>query len=199
MALPTATRLILIARTNSTFGAIRILTWLSAGAADTPAWVLTLLGWSCRTSSTKLSPDGETSSVPARPRPWAGGLEVFNELGLDAIAAYDFTKEAVVLYSMLVSSQERHRGVRVNAVSPGAVQTPILKDFYATMGSELLDQLRRQAGGRDAKPEEIANAIALLLDARFFWMNGVDVVLDGGAEAALTFGEMATPARSVPG
>lgn len=130
---------------------------------------------------------------------WEQGLAVFDGLDLDPVAAYDFTKEAVILYSMLISSQERHRGVRVNSISPGAVQTPILKDFYATMGSDLLGKLRTQAGGRDAQPLEVARAIALLLDDGFFWMNGVDLILDGGAEVVLTLGSLATPATTVPG
>ena len=79
---------------------------------------------------------------------WEAGLEHFIGLGFNSVAAYDASKEAVILYSMLVSSRERHRGIRVNTVSPGAVQTPILATFYDTMGTELLSRLRTQAGGR---------------------------------------------------
>lgn len=122
---------------------------------------------------------------------WQSGLEFMHATGLDAIAAYDFTKEAVILYTMQIASQERHRGVRVNSVSPGAVQTPILKDFYDTMGDDLLGRLKAQAGGRDATPDEVADVIAVLLTAPLFWMNGTDLIVDGGAEVLMNLDELA--------
>lgn len=128
---------------------------------------------------------------------WSSGLALLQGLGLDAVATYDFTKEAVILYTGLVSSQERHRGVRVNSLSPGAVQTPILQNFYDTMGADLLNQLKHQAGGRDARPEEIASAISLLMDEGFFWMNGTDIIVDGGAEVLMNLGELATAPRAL--
>ena len=98
---------------------------------------------------------------------------------------------------MLVSSCERHRGVRVNTVSPGAVQTPILRTFYDTMGADLLTQLRVQAGGRDARPEEIVGPIAFLLSRDAGWVNGTDLIVDGGAEVSMTLAGLASPARTL--
>jgi NAD(P)-dependent dehydrogenase (short-subunit alcohol dehydrogenase family) len=128
---------------------------------------------------------------------WDEGLRHFLGFGLDSIRAYDVSKEAVILYSMLVSSRERHRGVRINTVSPGAVQTPILRTFYDTMGADLLTQLRVQAGGRDARPEEIAGPIAFLLSRDAGWVNGTDLIVDGGAEVSMTLAGLATPARTL--
>lgn len=128
---------------------------------------------------------------------WEAGLKHFLSFGLNAVQAYDLSKEAVIIYSMLVSSRERHRGVRVNTVSPGAVQTPILATFYDTMGADLLTRLRTQAGGRDARPEEIAGPIAFLLSRDAQWVNGVDLIADGGAEVSLTLEGLASPARTL--
>lgn len=128
---------------------------------------------------------------------WEAGLRHFLGLGLTSVQAYDMSKEAVILYSMLVSSRERHRGVRVNTVSPGAVQTPILASFYDTMGADLLTRLRTQAGGRDARPEEIAGPVAFLLSRDAQWVNGTDLIADGGAEVSLTLEGLATPARTL--
>jgi NAD(P)-dependent dehydrogenase (short-subunit alcohol dehydrogenase family) len=129
---------------------------------------------------------------------WDPAIAFVQELGLSAITAYDFTKEAVILYSMYISSRERHRGLRVNSVSPGAVETPILKNFYDTMGADLLNALKRQAGGRDAGPEEIARVLALLLDDGFYWMNGTDLIVDGGAEVLMNLGEHAVAPKALP-
>ena len=128
---------------------------------------------------------------------WEAGLKHFLGFGLNAVQAYDVSKEAVILYSMLVSSREWHRGVRVNTVSPGAVQTPILATFYDTMGADLLTRLRLQAGGRDARPEEMAGPIAFLLSRDAQWVNGIDLIADGGAEVSLTLEGLASPARTL--
>ncbi|MEN9410853.1 MAG: hypothetical protein RL216_2827 [Pseudomonadota bacterium] len=128
---------------------------------------------------------------------WEAGLTHFLGLGFTAVQAYDVSKEAVILYSMLVSSRERHRGIRVNTVSPGAVQTPLLATFYDTMGADLLTRLRTQAGGRDARPEEIAGPVAFLLSRDAQWVNGVDLIADGGAEVSLTLEGLASPAKTL--
>jgi NAD(P)-dependent dehydrogenase (short-subunit alcohol dehydrogenase family) len=128
---------------------------------------------------------------------WEAGLKHFTGFGFNSVQAYDVSKEAVILYSMLVSSQERHRGVRVNTVSPGAVQTPILATFYDTMGADLLTRLRTQAGGRDARPEEMAGPIAFLLSRDAQWVNGIDLIADGGAEVSLTLEGLASPAKTL--
>jgi NAD(P)-dependent dehydrogenase (short-subunit alcohol dehydrogenase family) len=122
---------------------------------------------------------------------WDNSLRIFKAMDMNAITTYDFTKEVVILYTMLISSSQRHRGVRVNSISPGAVQTPILQDFYSTMGTELLDGLKQQAGGRDAYPEEIASAVLLMLDPKGFWVNGTDLIVDGGAEVSMNLGDLA--------
>lgn len=124
---------------------------------------------------------------------WQQCLQSFQALGMDAVATYDFTKELVILYTMLVSSNQRHRRVRVNSISPGAVCTPILAAFYDTMGDQLLQSLKQQAGGRDAYPDEIAGAIQLMLDPKGFWINGTDLIVDGGAEVLMNLESRATP------
>lgn len=135
-------------------------------------------------------------SLIAKPD-WDEALKHFLSFGVDSIIAYDISKEAVILYSMLVSSQERHRGVRVNTVSPGAVVTPILPAFYATMGADLLGGLRAQAGGRDAHPHEMCGPIAFMLSQDSSWVNGFDLIVDGGAEVSVNLGDLAVPAKKI--
>lgn len=128
---------------------------------------------------------------------WEDCLAEFQTLEMSGPAAYDFTKELVVLYTMLASSGQRHRGVRVNSLSPGAVHTPLLQIFYETMGDELLKSLKNQAGGRDAYPEEIADAVLLMLDPRGYWINGTDLIVDGGAEVLMNLEELAIPPQPI--
>ena len=105
--------------------------------------------------------------------------------------AYNFSKEVVIVYSMRIAAREFHRGVRVNSVSPGAVETPILKDFYATMNNDTLEQLREHAGGRNGEPDEIASVIVFLASSAAGWVNGADIPIDGGGEVVLRLGKYA--------
>ncbi|MDO9363854.1 MAG: coniferyl-alcohol dehydrogenase [Sphingopyxis sp.] len=128
---------------------------------------------------------------------WDDALQAILDLGHEGPEAYDFSKELVILYSALAASAHFHRGVRVNSVSPGAVSTPILRDFYATMGSEMLDRIKRQAGGRDADPVDIVGPVCFLLGEAASWVNGTDLLVDGGGEVTMTFEAMAcTPTAS---
>lgn len=124
------------------------------------------------------------------------GLEFFDSLGFQAVDAYRLSKECVTFYSLDMSSTGVERGIRVNAVSPGATYTPILEEFYASMDRERLDQLRVAVGGREAYPSEIAAPIIFLLSPGASWINGVNLIVDGGAEAAIVLGKL--PNRSEP-
>jgi NAD(P)-dependent dehydrogenase (short-subunit alcohol dehydrogenase family) len=123
---------------------------------------------------------------------FASGLAWCRAEAMSGPDAYNFSKEAVIVYTMAVSAARRERGISVNSVSPGAVETPILADFYATMDSDLLDQLKDQAGGRNGRPEEIAPAIAFLLGDDAHWINGTDLMVDGGAEVMMHLGNGAS-------
>lgn len=115
--------------------------------------------------------------------------------GLDGPAAYDFAKEALVVLTQLQArARFRADGVRVNAVSPGPVETPILPDFIDTMGDELLGAMR-EACGRNGAPDDLAAAIAWLLSDEARWVNGANLVVDGGADAAWLTGGLATDMR----
>jgi NAD(P)-dependent dehydrogenase (short-subunit alcohol dehydrogenase family) len=61
------------------------------------------------------------------------------------------------------------------------------------MGPDLLGALKRQAGGRDAQPSEISGPILFLLSQDANWVNGTDLIVDGGAEVVMTLGDLARP------
>ena len=58
-----------------------------------------------------------------------------NDIGTDA---YTFSKEAVVVYTMMMAGRGVSRGIRVNDVGPGPVDTPILPDFTEQTGEALM-------------------------------------------------------------
>lgn len=95
--------------------------------------------------------------------------------------AYARSKESVLVWSA-VAAQQYLGKFRVNSVSPGPVQTPLLAEFYEAMGSAELDPLTTRAGGRNGFPEEIANVIGFLTTPAASWINGTDIPVDNSAE-----------------
>ena len=83
-----------------------------------------------------------------RQRTYEAGLAWVRDHPLSGPEAYGFSKACAIVYAIAGSMLARPHGVRSLSVSPGAVETPILKDFYATMSSEILDRQMAQSGGR---------------------------------------------------
>lgn len=75
--------------------------------------------------------------------------------------------------------------VRVNAVCPGLVQTPMLQGLIDEIGPEIVDMMVTQVPvGRKAEPHEIANLVAWLLSDDASYVNGSALPIDGGIGAA---------------
>jgi NAD(P)-dependent dehydrogenase (short-subunit alcohol dehydrogenase family) len=113
---------------------------------------------------------------------WAAANAHLAARETDGSQAYDLSKRLLVFALPGFVRDASGLGVRVNLVSPGPVETPILDDFRTTMGH---DRIAAAAGlaGRHGRPDEIAAAIAFLLRPAASWINGADLVVDGGLSA----------------
>lgn len=103
--------------------------------------------------------------------------------GQESFEAYNLAKATVIVWTM-ISSRQLVPGMRMNTVSPGPTETPLLQDFYDSIGEDQLDPLKEFAG-RHGTPEEIAAAISFLASDDASWISGEDLVVDGGAEGGL--------------
>lgn len=123
----------------------------------------------------------------------AFALAADREAALDAVAAliedsgesYLFSKRCVMLLTGELAAANLGAGIRVNSVSPGPVQTPILNDFKADHGAAKVEGAAALLG-RFGEPEDIADVVAFLLSERSRWVNGTDVRVDGGLTAYRT-------------
>ncbi|MFM7506348.1 MAG: 3-oxoacyl-ACP reductase FabG [Rubrivivax sp.] len=90
---------------------------------------------------------------------------------------YAASKFGVIGFTKTWSRELGPKGVRVNAVAPGFVDTPIL----ATVPDKVLAQMRAQVPlGRLARPEEIANVYAFLASDEASYINGTVIEVSGG-------------------
>jgi NAD(P)-dependent dehydrogenase (short-subunit alcohol dehydrogenase family) len=110
------------------------------------------------------------------------------------ITAYAASKGGLVALTRAMAVELAPLGVRANAVLPGAVDTPMLREGLArghlgggTVESRLHELEQRTVLGRIGRPEEIAQAILFLADGnRSSFITGQTLVVDGGATARLS-------------
>lgn len=105
----------------------------------------------------------------------------------DGKTAYECSKALINRWIQHAARDFLSRGVRVNGVSPGPVETPILRDFEESIGADRI-AAAAQLTGRHGRPEEIAAAIRFLLSDDASWINGADIKVDGGYHALRTAG-----------
>ncbi|MDS7594289.1 SDR family oxidoreductase [Agrobacterium tumefaciens] len=94
-----------------------------------------------------------------------------------ATAAYAATKAAQEIYSNVLAKELGGRNISVNAISPGAVDTQLLRQH----GEEALRGIPEATPlGRLGQPEDIANVIGLLCSQDGAWINGQNIFANGG-------------------
>ncbi|MEN6572136.1 MAG: SDR family oxidoreductase [Anaerolineaceae bacterium] len=111
-----------------------------------------------------------------------------------SIAAYAASKGGILALTRAMAIEFAKDNIRVNAVLPGAVDTPMLRsgmDRGHVSGPSIADRLdnlaRKTVNGRIGTPAEIANAIYFLADSnQSSFMTGQALVVDGGATARLS-------------
>ncbi|MEU6562420.1 coniferyl-alcohol dehydrogenase [Nocardia nova] len=101
---------------------------------------------------------------------------------------YSTSKQAAIIFAKRLAPVAWQKyGIRVNTVSPGPTETPILVDFEASMGKDVLDTVKATIG-RHATVDDIVPVIAFLGSRQARWVNGQDIHVDGGFVAPLVAG-----------
>ena len=106
---------------------------------------------------------------------------------------YSAAKHGVVGFVRAMAKRYGREKIRVNAICPGPIDTPMLRVFVArpdqqsTMGADKEELVRQRGGqnplGRTGRPEEVANAALFLLSDEASFVTGAALAVDGGATA----------------
>lgn len=105
------------------------------------------------------------------------------------VPAYGPMKAANLLQAMQWGVEYARDGIRVVSVSPGAIDTPLVRASLAAQGGEA-ELANRHPLGRLGRPEEIAHAVLWLASSAASFITATDVAVDGGLGA---FGAFADP------
>jgi NAD(P)-dependent dehydrogenase (short-subunit alcohol dehydrogenase family) len=98
--------------------------------------------------------------------------------------SYSASKGAVLSLSRELGVQFARRGVRVNALCPGPVDTPLLRELFAKDAVAAARRLVHVPMGRFARAEEIANAALFLASDESSYVNASTFLVDGGISGA---------------
>jgi len=98
---------------------------------------------------------------------------------------YGFSKECAQVLTLKWAKPLGERGIRINSVCPGIIETPLLTDFKASMGEAIIDWMVSQSGGRRASAGEIANVLAFLGSDAARYISGTNVLVDNGFTSAI--------------
>ena len=113
--------------------------------------------------------------------------------GEEGYAHYNASKGAVLLLTKTMSAELGRHGVRVNALCPGYIRTPLNATIAAGLGGqddggEPFDQVyarERIPLGRPGEPAEVAAAYAFLASDDASFIHGTGLVIDGGQLAVM--------------
>ncbi len=108
---------------------------------------------------------------------------IVHQKGFDGLGVYSATKGALRAYQRVLTSEVKSRGIRVNSIAPGPIDTPIYgkmglpQDVVEEMGKGFAQQVPL---GRFGTSEEIAKSALFLASDDASYINGIELEVDGG-------------------
>lgn len=95
--------------------------------------------------------------------------------------AYAAAKGGVNILTKSAASEYAHKGIRINAVSPGTIRTPGVEKYFQEQPQQKEMLMQSMPMARLGEPEEIAEAVVFLLSDRASYITGQLLSVDGGA------------------
>jgi NAD(P)-dependent dehydrogenase (short-subunit alcohol dehydrogenase family) len=102
---------------------------------------------------------------------------------------YSFSKEALVVWTMMSAATLIKRGIRMNCTMPGPTQTPMMAQFEVASKAEVLEAAT-QPINRRSTPAEQAGPMVFLNSSAASYLNGVALPVDGGLIGGIATGQI---------
>ena len=107
-------------------------------------------------------------------------------LASDGLHAYSAAKAAILSLTRNLALEYGPRGIRVNAIAPGPILTPVFAEYLTTLPDGGAGQGKHVPLGRLGKPEEVAAAVLFLVSDDASYVSGATLAVDGAITAVLT-------------
>jgi NAD(P)-dependent dehydrogenase (short-subunit alcohol dehydrogenase family) len=107
----------------------------------------------------------------------------------DILGGYGQSKEALIIWTMWAAHDFAADGIRLNCISPGPTDTPMMPAFEDFAGAPLIDLFARGLGRRST-PQEQAYPLIFLNSPAASYISGENLVTDGGTMAGLATGRL---------
>lgn len=175
----------MIAQTVTKFGRLDVMFANAGIAADAPVDELEESAWQ-RTIDINLSGVYLCDKYAIQQFLKQGGGVIVNcgsihsHVGKRGVTAYAAAKGGVKLLTQTLSVDYGDKGIRVNAVCPGYIDTPLLKDIPDDIKEKLV---ALHPMGRLGRAEEVANAVLFLASDEASFVTGSSLMVDGGYTA----------------
>lgn len=107
--------------------------------------------------------------------------------GWGGSSIYSASKGAIIALTMSLATEYGHKGIRINAVCPGSIRTPmVIKNLQEKkdLDKGMIRIAEKHPLGRIGEPIEVANAISFLLSDEASFITGAMLTVDGGLSAS---------------
>ena len=109
----------------------------------------------------------------------------------DTLKAYQYSKRCNVLRVMFEASHWGKRGATINSISPGIIITPLANDeLHGPRKEGYLKMIQSSPAGRAGTPDEVGDLAEFLMSSRGRFINGADILIDGGTTASYWYGDL---------
>ena len=108
---------------------------------------------------------------------------IYGSVGAQGLSAYVASKHAVVGLTRAAALEYAQQNIRINAVNPGAIRTPMLDSFNAAIPDFEATITAQHPVGRSGRPEEVAEAVVWLCSDAASFVIGHTLATDGGYTA----------------